>query len=148
MTSTAPHAPCQASREMRRAVTLLVVVIVVLTALAGVPGAAPEVDDGLAARCAEVQEAVERYRRDHDGRAPGQASWSEFVRQLTTPTDADGRPGDAFGPYLSIDRLRGGGRLAGAALDAPDAECTWLWCPDDGRLAPNLAADAPTSAGY
>lgn len=149
MTAPTPSLPAEGiSHELRRAVAMLVVVIVVLTALAGIPGPRSAEDEELGERVGQLRTAIEHYARDHAGAVPGRASWSEFVRQLTTPTDADGRPGGELGPYVTIDLLRGGGRLVDDVPDAATGDCTWLWCPDEARLVVNRAGRASDGASH
>ncbi len=136
------------AHELQRAMAMLVVVIVVLTALAGIPGLTTADDAGLQDQLGHVRSAIERYTLDHDGAPPGLASWDDLVRQLTETTNARGEEGDDFGPYLQPEQLEGSGRCVEELPARPTGDSTWLWCPTEQRLALNRAGRASDGTAY
>ncbi len=56
----------------------------------------------LATDLRRVRSQIELYKYQHKDQfpaAPGEAA-ADFVRRMTTPTDADGNVGNDFGPYM------------------------------------------------
>ena len=58
----------------------------------------------LASDLLEVRSKIELYKLHHNGRLPAAKGETptDFLRRMTTQTDADGDPGADFGPYLEI----------------------------------------------
>lgn len=140
-------------------------------------GESPEA--ALASNLATLRQAIEMYRAQHDGRVPGQdGDEAEFIRQLTTATDAEGRPGGSLGPYIRVgmpaNPITGGTRVlvvdrlpshatvvtrkSGSAweciellLSDPATSRTgpdWIWCPSTGELRANAAGRGPSGTPY
>lgn len=154
-----------------RSLLEVVVVVVILGALAAVAiprfsqGAVDDSDTDLRANLAVLRTAIELYYHDH-GEYPGQRSAGSsgagtgtpaaFIRQLTQPTDADGRASPTrsatccYGPYLRsgipacrvcaggpsarVHVIRGTGR---PEYDATVAGAGWVYNCDTGYIAAN-----------
>ena len=58
----------------------------------------------LASDLLEVRSKIELYKLHHNGRLPAAKGETavDFLRKMTTQTDAKGDPGTDFGPYLEI----------------------------------------------
>lgn len=126
---------------------LVVVVLLGILAAVVVPhisGAGTESrTSALATNLRRVRTQIELYKLQHNEQLPaaaGDAS-ADFLRRMTTQTDADGDPGVDFGPYLSalpvncfndLGTVRIDGAAAGANTNGWRFDTTTgLFQPDD-----------------
>ncbi len=160
-----------AHRAARSAFSLteLTIVVTIIGVLAAV--AVPRVSDiaGIAARAALqadlrlLQDAIHRYWLEH-GQLPGPDA-ARFVQQLTQYSSADGQvsldrdPQHPFGPYLVAIPPCPVGENAGkptanqilisgtsVPIPSPASSDGWVYSPSSGRIRPNSASAAVTSA--
>jgi prepilin-type N-terminal cleavage/methylation domain-containing protein len=93
-----------------------------------------------------IRKQVELYRHDHDGILPAvvEETGADFIRRMTTRTDAEGNPGTEFGPYFlklppnsfnDLATVRIGGVPAGANTAG------WRFDPASGYFQPDDSYD-------
>jgi len=152
--SLATALPADPRLDARRPMLVLGLVVVVLTAVAGLPGA-PEPAGTLGEQDAValhgqllvdlplIREAIGLYRAQHDGHIPGQDDWETFVDQLCSRTDVDGAPGLGHGPYLDPSHLLGSGRVVDVLPLAAEGGEDWVWCPSSLSLRVNRPGEGP-----
>jgi general secretion pathway protein G len=96
-------------------------------------------ESALGTNLATVRKQIELYRYHHQGQLPAAEgeTGDDFIRRMTTKTDAEGNPGGSFGPYFqrmppnpynNRATVRIGGAAAGADTDG------WRFDPQTGQL--------------
>ena len=149
-TVPSPHAfPLRRNRRRAFTIVELMIVIVAMTILAGI--LVPQVEESLQdanqsamlSNLYELTNAIERYKMDHNGRAPQVINSS--LPQLVNSTDVDGNigsgPGYPYGPYIlgkiPANPLNNSARVK-EILIAPPAnaqnETGWLYYPTTGQI--------------
>jgi len=138
----------------------LLIVVVILGILAAVvipqfEGTSESTkESALVASLQTVRQAIALYRVQHDEVYPGQNSWSEFVTQLTTATNADGTAGGQYGPYLRtafpINPVSGvaTGKNVVTMPAGPSGAEGYVYHPANGEIRANVAGTAPSGIDY
>ncbi len=145
--------------DVRRPMLVLGLVVLVLTALAGLPGRpvpAGTLDETSAAALharllvdlPRIREAIGLYSLQHEGRPPGSDDWRLFVDQLCSRTDVQGAPGRGLGPDLDPAAVSGSGRRVETVPDTAEGGEDWLWCPRTTTLRVNRPGQGPTGVPW
>ncbi len=137
---------------------LIVVIILGILAAVVIPLDQQRLTDAkesaLKASLNTVRQAISLYRVQHDETYPGQASWGQFVTQLTTGDDQTRRPGAKYGPYLRtafpdnpVTGTADGINVA-TMPNAPTGATAWIYATDVGELRANVAGTGPGGIAY
>lgn len=140
---------------------LIVVIILGILAAVVVPQFASSSDEAKeAALVSDLQVlrgAIERYHVQHKDAWPGTISgttnWANFVTHLTTQTDADGKPGTDYGPYLrtGIPRNPFNNLDTGTVGTIPataDGSTGWYYDATTGEIRANTPGTGPSGIDY
>ncbi len=138
-------------RTTRRAFTIveLMIVIVAMAILAGI--LVPQVEQSLQdanssamlTNLYELTNAIERYKMDHNGRAPDVVN--STLPQLVQSTDIDGNIGSGpaypYGPYIFVkipeNPINASARVKEILVAPPTnaaSEIGWLYYPTTGQV--------------
>jgi len=138
---------------------LIVVVILAILAAVVIPtfqnASAEAKESAMRASLATVRQAISLYRVQHNETYPGSGgTWSEFVTQLTTGTDATGASGTQYGPYLRTgfptNPMTGtaDGRVVATMPAEPTGEEAWIYATGNGEIRANQVGAAPSGTLY
>ena len=159
---TAPPRPSLLRRRARRGFTLveLLIVVIILAILAAVvipqfgDTSASAKETALVSNLQTIRQAIALYRVQHDENYPGAASWSEFVNQLTSPTNQDGTIGGPYGPYLRtgfpvnpVTNTVTGTNVTTMPAGPAGTEA-YVYSPANGEIRANVPGVAPSGTNY